>query len=133
MVSDSESCAGQHDHRRLEAALAQELHRLAPVHVGQPDVHDHEVDRLRRAPLHALGGVRLLGGLELLVERQLLDEAFAQRVVVIDDQDLSDGHGAPLSLGSWTGPKPAESLWNRPRQDVDPNRPRAQGDAAGHG
>ena len=51
--------AGQHDDRVLEAAAAQRLDRVAPVHVGQADVHQHEVrpllqgagDRALRVPL----------------------------------------------------------------------------------
>ena len=48
--------AGQHDDRRLEAALAQELHRLAPVHVRQTDIHDEEVDQPAARRVDALGG-----------------------------------------------------------------------------
>jgi hypothetical protein len=33
----------QHDDRRLKAVLAQDAHRLPPVDVGKPDIHDHEM------------------------------------------------------------------------------------------
>jgi len=36
--------AGEHEDRRLEAVLAQDAHGVAPVHVGKPDIHDHEID-----------------------------------------------------------------------------------------
>ena len=92
MVSDSEVLSGEHDHRRLEAALPEELHRLPPVHVGQADVHHHQIDMAGPRGLDALRGGAFLRGLELLVERKLLDQAVAEHVVVIDDQDLSDRH-----------------------------------------
>ena len=88
-MSDSEVLAGQHDDRRLEAALAQELDRLAAVHVGQADIHHHEIDTALARLLDALGAGRLLIGLELLVERKLLDQALAEDIVVIDDQNLA--------------------------------------------
>ena len=81
--------AGQHDDRRLEAVLAQDAHGLAPVHVGQADVHDDEIDVAVAGGLHALrAGIDRLG-VELLVQRELLDQRVAQFGVVIDDQDLA--------------------------------------------
>ncbi|MCY1228091.1 hypothetical protein D9M72_403880 [compost metagenome] len=59
---------GQHDDRRLEAALAQKLHRLAAIHVGQADIHDQEVHLLRPRGLDALAGGRFLDEIELFIE-----------------------------------------------------------------
>jgi hypothetical protein len=88
--------AGQHDDRRLEAVLAQDAHGLAPVHVGQADVHDHEIHMAVAGGLHALRtGIDRLG-VELLVQCELFDQRVAQLGVVIDDQDFPRvGHKAP--------------------------------------
>ena len=59
---------GQHDDRGLEAVLAQDAHGLAPVHVGQPHVHDDEVDMAVLGRLHALGAGLDRHRLELLVQ-----------------------------------------------------------------
>ena len=79
--------AGQHDDRRLVAALAQQLDRLAPVHVGQADIHDQKIDQAGARRCDALGGGGLLQHVEFLVERKLLDQGGAQVVVIIDDQN----------------------------------------------
>ena len=89
---------GQHDDRSLEAVLAQHAHRLAPVHVGQADVHDDEIDMTRLGDLYALGGVFRRHGLELVMERELLDKRFAHVYVVVDDQN-SAGRGHQTGLG----------------------------------
>jgi hypothetical protein len=80
--------AGQHDDRRLEAVLAQDAYGLAAVHVGQADVHDHQIHMAVARGLHALrAGIDRLG-VELLVQRELLDQRVAQLGVVIDDQNF---------------------------------------------
>ena len=92
--------AGQHDDRRLEAVLAQDAHRLAAVDVGQADVHDHQVDLAALGRLHALGAAVDRDGLELLMQRQLLDQRVAQFGIVVDDQDgASVGHRSKGCLG----------------------------------
>ena len=49
--------------------------------------------------LHALGAALARDRLELLVERELLDERVAQFGVVVDDQNLSAiGHCAGLAI-----------------------------------
>ena len=88
--------AGQHDDRRLEAVLAQDAHRLAPVDVGQADIHDHQVDVPGLGGLHALGAGIDRDRLEFLVQRELLDQRLAQLGIVIDDQDLADVRHAAL-------------------------------------
>ena len=81
--------AGQHDDGRLEPIVAQRAHRLAAIHVGKADVHQHEIERA------VFGGVRALGrrvdalGVEFLVQRKLLHQHLAQLVVVVDDEDFS--------------------------------------------
>ncbi len=87
MVSRVGVVAGQHDDRRLEAVLAQDAHRLAAVHVGQADIHDHQVDLAAFGRLHALGAAVDRGGVELLMQRQLLDQRLAQFGIVVHDQD----------------------------------------------
>ena len=89
MVSRVGVVAGQHDDRRLEAVLAQDAHRLAAVDVGQADIHDHQVDLAALGRLHRLGAAVDRGRLELLVQRQLLDQRLAQLGIVVDDQDGS--------------------------------------------
>ena len=81
--------AGQHDDRRLEAVLAQNAHRLAAIDVGQPDIHDHQVDLAGLGRLHPFGAGVDRDRLELLVQRELLDQRLAQFGVVVDDQDLA--------------------------------------------
>jgi hypothetical protein len=41
------------------------------VDVGQPDVHDHQIDQPRLGRLHALAAVLHGDGFEVLVKRQL--------------------------------------------------------------
>lgn len=84
---------GQHDDRRLEAALAQAADNFAAVGIGQADIHQHEVGRVafrrQRAFRAGIDG----GCLELLVKRQLLHQGIAQIGIVIHDQDLAGvGH-----------------------------------------
>ncbi len=90
---------GQHDDRRLEAAAAQELHRLAAIHVGQADIHDQEVDRVVARRLHALRGGLFLQHMEFFIETQLLDQHLAQVVIVIHQQNCPGAH-QPKALAS---------------------------------
>jgi hypothetical protein len=93
--------AGQHDDWRLEAVLAQDAHRLAPVHVRQPHIHDHQVDLAPLGRLHPLGAAVDRDGVEFLMQRQLLDQRLAQLVIVVHDQDgASVGHRV---MGRLTG------------------------------
>jgi hypothetical protein len=69
------------------------MRTAAPVDVGQAHVHDDEVDLTGARRLHALGAGVGRHRLELLVQRQLLDQRVAQLGIVVDDQDLADvGH-----------------------------------------
>src|SRR6185312_4296357 len=79
--------AGQHDDGRLVAALAQDFHRFAAVHVGQADIHDEQIDQPGACGGDALGGGRFLKHVEFLVKRQLLDKRRAQVLVIVDDQN----------------------------------------------
>ena len=81
--------AGQHDDRRLEAVLAQDAHGLAPVDVGQADIHDHQIDLAGLGALHALGAGIDRDRLEFVVQRELLDQGVAQFGIIVDDQDLA--------------------------------------------
>ena len=85
--------AGQHDDGGLEAALAQAAHHFAAVGIGQPDIHQHQVGRIGLGGAGALGAGIDGGGLELVMQRQLLDQRVAQIGIVIHDQDLAGiGH-----------------------------------------
>ena len=79
--------AGQHDDRRLVAALAQQLDRLAAIHVGQADIHDEQVHHAGPRRRYSLGRRRFLQDREFLVERQLLDQRGAQVLVIVDDEN----------------------------------------------
>ena len=93
--------AGQHDDRRLEAALAQQLHRLAAIHVRQTNIHDQKIDMLAPGRLHTLGGRGFLRNCKFLVERKLFDEGFPQVIVIVYQQDRASGHcGFLLHTGS---------------------------------
>jgi hypothetical protein len=61
----------QHDDRRLEAALAQNAHRLATIDIGKPDIHNHEVDLSGPGGLHTPRTGLDLDRFKLFVERQL--------------------------------------------------------------
>ena len=87
---------GQHDDRRLEAALAQQLHRFATVHVGQADIHDQQIDLSVARRRDALARARLFEYRELLVESQLLDKCLAQVRIVIDKQYGAGSHERPF-------------------------------------
>ncbi len=81
--------AGQHDDRRLEAVLAQNAHGFAPVDVGKPDIHDHEIDLAGLGRLHALRAVVDRDRFEFLMEGELLDQRLAQFGIIVDDEDLA--------------------------------------------
>ena len=95
--------AGQHDDRRLEAVLAQDAHRLAAIDVGQPDIHDHQVDLAGLGLGHALGAGIDRDRLEFVVQGELLDQGGPQFRVIVDDQDFAAvGHrfpGPPRHIG----------------------------------
>jgi hypothetical protein len=92
--------SGQHDDRRLEAALAQQLDRFATVHVRQPDVHDQQVDGGGAGAFNTLGCRRFLQNRELVIERKLLGEGFTEVVVVVHQQNGACCHAA-MSLAIW--------------------------------
>ena len=91
---------GQHDDRRLEAALAQAANHFAPVGVGQADIHQHEVGRFGFRRMRAFRPGLGSGRLELFMQGELLHQRLAQIVVIVHDQDLaSGGHTSnPLRL-----------------------------------
>ena len=129
MVSDSEVLAGQHDHRRLETALAQKLDRFASVHVGQAHIHDHQVDGFLARTLNALGSRLRRDDLELFVKGQLFDQALAEHIVVVDNKDLADGHNRTFVAAEPDATAPA--IGGNPfgigvGYGVDRNRPAAQ-------
>ena len=89
--------AGQHDDRGLEAVLAQDANGFAPIHVRESHVHDHEIDMPGLGCLYALAAVLDGDRFEFLVERKLLDQCFAQLLVIVHNQDLAGiGHCSAL-------------------------------------
>jgi hypothetical protein len=85
---------GEHDDRRFEPVLAQDAHDFAAVDVGQPDIHDDEIDVTVLGSLHALGSGVGRFRLELFVQCELLDEGIGKLCIVVDDQDLAGiAHG----------------------------------------
>ena len=78
--------AGQHDDRALEAVLAHDLDALAPIHVGQADIHDHEIESIGLHERDAAG--RRVGGddQEFLIETELLCKRVAKIVIIVDQQ-----------------------------------------------
>ena len=86
--------------RRLEAVLAQNTYGFAPVDVGKPDIHDHEIDLPGLGGLYPFGPVVDRDRLELLVQRELLDQRLAQLGVVVHDQDFAGiRHSSALMTG----------------------------------
>ncbi len=76
-----------------DTPFAQELHRLAAVHVRQADIHDDEVDMIVARRLDARRSGLRMRQLELVVEGKLVDQRLAQIGVVVDDEDLAGCHG----------------------------------------
>ena len=76
----------------LKPALAQDLDRLAAIHVGQADIDDQQIDHTAARRLDALCRGIFLQNREFLVKRQLFDQHFAQVVVVIDQKNCSCTH-----------------------------------------
>ena len=72
---------------------------VAPVHVGQADVEQHEIEAPAACEVERLGAGRRLRRVEFLVQAQLFDERLAQRFVVLDEQDslrrACGAHGPP--------------------------------------
>ncbi|VTZ62330.1 hypothetical protein EMEDMD4_370194 [Sinorhizobium medicae] len=85
--------AGEHDDRGLEAAFAQKLHRLAPIHIRQTDIHDQEIDLAGTSGLNAFTGGRFLQKIELFVKGELLYQGLTQIIVVVDKEDGASRHG----------------------------------------
>ena len=81
--------AGQHDDRRLEPVLPHDADGLAAVDIGEPDIHDDQVDLAGLGRLHAFRPAIDRDRLELVVQRQLLDQCFAQLRLVVDNQNLT--------------------------------------------
>jgi hypothetical protein len=71
--------------------LAHQAAQLAAIHVGQSDVEQDQVVVGVLDRRQAVGRIGRLGGDELLVELQLLGQGRAQRVVVVDQEDLPSG------------------------------------------
>ncbi len=76
--------AGQHQDRHPHAAAPQQPAHLAPVHVGQADVENDEVEMARLARVQRLGAGRRGVGFELPVQVKLFAQRGAQRLVVLD-------------------------------------------------
>lgn len=77
------------DHRPLEAGFAHDFDRLAPVDIGQADVHQRHVDLIGLDGGDGGGAGRRLDDGEFLVQTQLFGQRVAQRVIVVDDQDFA--------------------------------------------
>ena len=97
---------GDHDHRRVDAALAQPRQRRQPVHARQPDVeHDDVVRRAQHAIEAGLAALDGLDGVALVAQHAAQRAAHAG--LVVDDQDVGFHHsyqspatGFPLSASS---------------------------------
>src|SRR5271169_6551566 len=74
-------------HCRLRHLLRQDLRRLEPVHPGHADVHDHHVGPAAlRERDGALAVARLADHADVRRARQRQSQAFADDLVVVDDQ-----------------------------------------------
>ena len=97
--------AGEHDDRRRRGVLPQLLHRREAVHARHDDVEqDHVEGPLAQQPerLPAVGGH--LDGEALAAELAL--EQPAERLLVVDDQDLDHGAAAAGSVITKAVPAP---------------------------
>ena len=78
----------------LKPPLRRRAHDFAAVGIRQPDIHQHQIGSIGFGGAGALGAGIDGGGLELVVQRQLLHQRIAQIGIVIHDQDLAGiGHG----------------------------------------
>ena len=72
----------------LKPPLRRSLHRLAPVHVRQPDIQQDQVEVLVLTTSIPFAAVSRGQNVEFLVERQLIVQRLAKVVIVIDDEHL---------------------------------------------
>ena len=79
--------ARQHDDGDLDPLAAQEAADIAPVHVGQADIEQDQVETPGPRRLERGRAGRRFRGLERLVQAQLPDKRFAQAFVVLDDEN----------------------------------------------
>src|SRR6516225_9816889 len=90
---------GQHDDRRLETVLAKDSRGIAAVDVGQPYVHDDEIDLAGFGCLHALAAAFNRNGFEFLMQRKLFHQRFAQFGVIVDNKDPTHiRHRIPIRI-----------------------------------
>ena len=109
---------GQHDDRHRDPVPPHQLADLAPVHVGEADVQQDEVEAAGLHGLQRRPPGRGFARRELLVHVQLLGEGLAQGPVVIDDQDvLSRAHGGvPMAASPSVTHRPMAPLGRRRRR-----------------
>ena len=94
---------GQHDDRGLDALAAHQPAEVAAVGVRQADIQQDDLEMVILDDLERALAVLGLEGDEAFVQLELLGERAAQRLVVVDDQDL-------LAVGH-RGPRLSPRLW----------------------
>ena len=91
MVSDSVSWPVSMITGALKPPLRRSLTASRPSMIGQADIHDQKIDPALAGALDPFGRRAFLFDIELFVKRQLLDQAVAEHVVVVDYQYLRAG------------------------------------------
>ena len=91
MASESESCAVSMIIGSLVAVPPHDFASLAAIYVGHVDIEYDEIDELRLDVFDSLCRVANHIRGELIMQRKLLTQAFTQRLVIVNNQDLLDG------------------------------------------
>ena len=89
---------GQHQHRAFDAALAHPAAKFAPVGIRKAHIKDNQIVKTGLCLFHPLGSVTGLEHVKVFGHDQLLAQRFAQIVIVVDQQDLSQGTHGNLRL-----------------------------------
>ncbi len=82
----------QHDDRALEAVAAQNLDRLATVHVGETNVEQHQVDMAVAHLGERFAARPCFGEIEFPVVGQLVAQRLPEVGIVIDYEDAALVH-----------------------------------------
>jgi hypothetical protein len=81
---------GQHDDRRHEPALSQHAHRLSPVDIGEPYIHDDEINLAGSYSLHAFGSALNRSCFDSIVQGEMFDQKVAHGGIIADNHNLPD-------------------------------------------
>ena len=79
---------GQHDDRRPHIGPAKETAYVPPVHIGEADIEQDQVEMARLGRFQRLRAGADRNGVEFLMELELFCQGLAERSVVVDQKDF---------------------------------------------